>query len=138
MKQRIEIVQEFRLPVQRLFAYLEEHENLETIFKPARITRVRSGDTDRNGVGSVRSLSLPLSPPFEETVTAFKANELIEYRITKGSLLRNHHGVMQFFALQEGSRLQYTIEFEGKLPLVAAVFKTGLERSIRKGLMHIG
>lgn len=138
MKQRIEIVQEFRLPVERLFAYLEEHENLETIFKPARITRVRSGDTERNGVGSTRSLRILLAPPFEETVTGYKANELIEYRITKGSPLKNHHGVMRFSALPAGSRLHYTIEFEGKLPLIATFVKIGLERSIRNGLKHIG
>lgn len=136
-KQRIEVVQEFSVPVERLFAYLAEHENLENIFAPAKITRVRNGDTSRNGVGSVRSLRILLAPPFEETVTACKENELIEYRITKGSPLKNHHGVMRFYPLDGGSRLHYTIVFEGKLPLVAEVVKPALERAIRKGLKNI-
>lgn len=138
MKQEIKIVHEFSFSVQKLFAYLEEHENLKTLFKPARIVRLRNGDTSRNGVGSVRSLRILLAPPFEETVTAYKENELIEYRITKGSPLRNHKGVMRFSSFPGGSRLNYTIEFEGKLPLIAFFVKIGLERSIRKGLTQIG
>ncbi|HQJ66418.1 MAG TPA: SRPBCC family protein [bacterium] len=138
MKSRIEIIQDFHLPVERLFAYLAEHENMANIFKPARITRVRGGDTERNGVGSVRSLRVLMAPPFEETVTAYRVNECIEYRITKGSPLKNHQGVMRFSALPDGSRLHYTIEFEGKLPLIATVVKIGLERSIRAGLKEIG
>jgi len=136
-QQRIEIVQEFALPVAELFAYLSEHENLASIFAPAKITRVRNGDTSRNGIGSVRSLRILLAPPFEETVTAFKENELVEYRITKGSPLKNHHGVMKFYEFGSGSRLHYTIVFEGKLPLIANVIKPGLEQAIRKGLKGI-
>ena len=34
--------------------------------------------------------------PFEETVTQFEPDELIEYRITKGTPLRDHVGVMRF------------------------------------------
>lgn len=136
-QQRIEIVQEFSQPVEQLFAFLSEHENLAAIFAPARITRVRNGDTSRNGVGSVRQLRILVAPPFEETVTAFKENELIEYRITKGSPLKNHHGVMRFFPQNGGSRLHYTIVFEGKLPLVASLIRPNLERAIKKGLRSL-
>ncbi len=133
-RQKIEIVQDFTLPVEQLFAYLSEHENLATIFAPAKITRVRNGDSSRNGVGSVRSLRILLAPSFEETVTVFQENQLIEYRITQGSPIKNHHGIMRFSPAGSGSRLHYTIEFEGKLPLVAEVVKPALERSIRQGL----
>jgi len=136
-QQRIEIVQEFSLPVEKLFSYLSEHENLAAIFAPAKVTRVRNGDTSRNGVGSVRSLRILVAPPFEETVTAFKENELIEYRITQGSPLKNHHGVMRFYPFNQGSRLHYTIVFEGKLPVIASLIKPGLDRAIRKGLKAI-
>lgn len=136
-QQRIEIVQEFALPVEKLFSYLSEHENLAAIFAPAKVTRVRNGDSSRNGVGSVRSLRILVGPPFEETVTAFKENELIEYRITKGGPLKNHHGVMKFYPFNGGSRLHYTIVFEGKLPVIASLIKPPLESSIRKGLKGI-
>lgn len=133
-QQRIEIVQEFPYPVSQLFAYLSVHENLEEIFAPAKIRSIKAGTEHPNGVGSVRELRILLAPPFEETVTAFKENELIEYRITRGSPLKNHHGVMRFYPFGAGSRLHYTIEFEGKLPLVAQLIRLALEKSIRRGL----
>ena len=122
------------MPVEQLFAHLSEHENLGAIFTPSKITRVCDGDTSRNGIGSVRKLRVLIAPPFYETVTAFQENELIEYKITRGSPIKNHHGVMRFEKTDQGSRLNYTISFEGKLPLIANVIKLSLERSIRKGL----
>lgn len=137
-QQRIEIEQTFTVPVERLFAYLGEHENLETIFAPAKIKRLSDGNGARNGVGSSREMRLPLAPPFVETVTAYRENELIEYRITRGSPLKNHHGIMRFSPNgQGGSRLHYTIAFEGKLPLVAEVVRAGLEVAVRRGLKNL-
>lgn len=133
----IEIVKDFQIPVERLFAYLGEHENLEAIFAPARIRRLSDGQGARNGVGSAREMRILLAPPFVETVTAYRENELIEYRITRGSPLKNHRGVMRFTAIPGGTRLHYTIEFEGKLPLVAEVVKPVLERAIRRGLNRL-
>ena len=134
-QQRIEIIKKFTVPVERLFAYLSEHENLAVIFAPAKIKRLSNGQDARNGVGSAREIQLPLLPPFVETVMAYKENELIEYRITQGSLLKNHHGIMQFYPTTDnGSRLHYLIVFEGKFPLIAKLVRLGLERGIRRGL----
>jgi hypothetical protein len=131
--QRIEIDYHFSLPVDRVYDYLSEHENLGPLFG-ATIARVRDGDTSRNGVGSVRQLRIGILPPFEETVVEAVPNERIDYRITKGSPLRNHHGSMQFAAAGTGSRLNYVIEFGAVVPGLDRVIKPGLERSIRKGL----
>ena len=134
--QRIEISQDFALPVERVYAYLSEHEHLGPLFG-ARITRVRDGDTSRNGVGSVRSLRVGPLPAFEETVTQAVPNELVEYRITKGSPLERHRGEMRFAPKGSGSTLTYVIEFGAKVPLLARAVKVGLERNIRKGLKTV-
>jgi uncharacterized membrane protein len=130
--QRIEIDADFTLPVDRVYGYLAEHENLGPLFG-AKIARVRDGETSRNGVGSVRQLRVGILPPFEETVTAAEPNERIDYRITKGSPLR-HHGSMVFSANGNGSHLNYVIEFGAVVPGLDRLIKPGLERSIRKGL----
>lgn len=135
--QRIDIHQDFPISVDNLFAYLGEHENLETIFHPTKIRRLSDGQGARNGVGSAREMRALGGPAFVETVTAYRENELIEYRITKGSPLKNHLGVMRFSATPTGSHLHYTIEFEGKLPLIAPLIRAVLERGIRKGLSKI-
>ena len=134
--QRIEITQDFTLPVERAYAYLAEHENLGPLFG-ATITRVRDGDLERNGAGSVRQLKVGPLPAFEETVLEAVPNERIAYRITKGSPLRDHRGVMDFTALPTGSRLRYVIEFRAVVPGMDRLVKIGLTRNITKGLKTV-
>jgi uncharacterized membrane protein len=136
-QQRIEVDQDFAFPVERLFAYLREHENLAPIFA-AKIRRLHDGQSSRNGLGSARELRVSILPPFVETVTGYRENELIEYRITQGSPLKNHLGTMRFSSTPNGgSHLSYTIVFEGRLPFVAELIRPGLEKSVRQGLRDI-
>lgn len=134
--QRIEITQGFALPVERVYAYLSEHENLGPLFG-AKIQRLRDGHDGRNGVGSVRRLKVGPLPWFEETNTQVVPNELIEYRITKGGILNNHRGEMRFASSGIGSTLTYVIEFDPKVPLTGPALKRTLERSIRAGLKGV-
>ena len=76
--QQINITQEFNAPVEKVFAILSEHENLNKLFAPAKVTRLSDGQDARNGVGSARKLSIPLTPPFVETNLVYRENELIE------------------------------------------------------------
>lgn len=135
--QKIDIVEEFAIPVAELFRFMSEHENLNAVFAPAQVKRLRDGDAERNGVGSVRSLGALGQVALEETITGYIENELIEYRITKGGPLKSHHGVIRFYPFNEGSRLHYTITFEGKVPFVAEIMKPVLETTIRRGLKSV-
>lgn len=136
--QRIEIIQTFPFSVDKLFDFLSDHENLELIFAPAKIQRIKEGKDSPNGVGSTRNMKILIAPAFHETVTRVVPNELIEYTITKGSPLKNHKGVMRFSDTGTGgSRLDYTIEFEGKLPLIGPIIKAGLDQGIRRGLNRL-
>lgn len=136
--QKIKVVQEFDMPVQQLFATLSEHENLRQIFAPVQVTRFSDGKDSRNGVGSARKMSLPFAPSFVETTLMYRQNELIEYAITQGfSPIKNHYGVMKFTDLGNRSRLDYQIEFKGRVPLLGAVIKRVLENGIRKGLKNL-
>ncbi|MBI5105380.1 MAG: SRPBCC family protein, partial [Solirubrobacterales bacterium] len=94
--QTVVVDRHFALPPERVFAYLAEHENLEGLFG-AKVKRLNDGtDGTRNGVGSARQMRVLAGPPFVETTTEVVENELIRYRITKGSPLRDHEGVMTF------------------------------------------
>lgn len=132
--QRVHVIQDFPQPVEEVFSYLNEQENLEPLFG-ARIKRLSDGsDGTRNGAGASRELRVGPLPGFVETNTEVVPNELIRYRITKGGILKNHEGVMRFSRQGEGSRLDYTIDFDGKLPGTGALVKAALTRSISKGL----
>lgn len=132
--QRIHIEHQFPYPVESVFNFLSEHKNLEKVFFPAKIRRIQDGKDSVNGIGSIRRMRLPLAPAFEETVTDMVPNEKIEYRITKGSPLRNHQGTMLFSGTPDGCKLEYHMEFEGRVPLVGPVVKQILDRGIRQGL----
>ena len=124
---------DFDAPVERVYAWFSEHSNLKTLFG-IDVERIKEGETDPNGVGSVRKLSLKGIMPFEETVTEAIPNERIEYRVTKGTPLRDHLGVMVFSSTGDGrSHVDYTITFDAAVPGLDKAVAAGLSRSIRRG-----
>lgn len=132
--ERVRLVHRFRSDPATVFAALSEHESLGPAFG-AKITRLRDGDTDRNGVGSARTLKVGPAPSFVETVTTFEAPTLIEYEITEGSPLTGHWGRQEFSPTGDGgTRLEYTIGFDSKIPGLAAIVAAVLSRLLRRGL----
>lgn len=134
---RIELTHQSQLPVAELFEALADHNRLGKVFG-APVSRVRDGDTEVNGVGSVRKIGVgPVA--IEETVTAFERDRSIGYRITRGGFpLRDHRGHIAFARSGGGSRVDWTIEFGSHLPGAGAVLAFVLERAIRMGLKRIG
>lgn len=132
---RVHVTQHYTCDQEVIFAKISEHENLGELL-PTSVRRVRDGDHDRNGVGSVRSLRVfGFGPPFEETVTKVDAPERIEYTITKGGPLRDHAGVITVRPVAAGgSVLEWTIDFSAPIPGLAAILQRVLTASIRKGL----
>jgi uncharacterized protein YndB with AHSA1/START domain len=133
--QRVLVERRFAAPPAEVFAYLAEHENLEPLFG-TKITRVRDGaDGSRNGVGSTRRLKIaPFIPAFEETTTELVPDSLIRYRITKGTPLREHEGLMRFSPDGSGTRLVYEITFGSVVPGVDRIVAAALRRSVPRGL----
>lgn len=134
----VHVEHEFAKPPELIFAYLAEHENLAEVFG-AKVTRLRDGeDGERNGVGSVRQLRIGPLPPFEETVTEFVPAKRIVYRITKGSPLRGHVGVMEFApAPGGGTSFVYDIRLAAPIPGLALLVRASLTRSITKSLAKV-
>jgi uncharacterized protein YndB with AHSA1/START domain len=120
-----------------IFAFLAEHENLAEVFD-AKVKRLRDGeDGERNGVGSVRELRIGPLPPFEETVTEFVPFERIVYRITKGSPLRGHVGVMTFAPDAGGTLFNYDIRIASPIPGLAPLVCAALTRSVKASLPKV-
>jgi len=133
----VHVTHDFQAPVERVFAYLAEHENLAQLFG-TRVERVCDGTSERNGVGSCRRLSFYGLLPFEETVTELIPDERILYRITKGSPMRDHEGVMAFAPTAGGgTRLDYRIRFGSPVPGLAAVVARALHGNIARGLRKL-
>lgn len=133
---RIDVTHDYALPVERVFAYLSEHKNLEPLFG-ARIRCVQDGDTSPNGVGSVRSLKVGPLPWFDETIVESVEPSLIRYRISRGSPMKNHAAVITFTPTEHGSQVHYVIEFDTVLPGMGKALQVGLRRNIERGLRKL-
>ncbi|KQU28124.1 SRPBCC family protein [Rhodococcus sp. BP-149] len=127
---RVHVTHTFTSAPDVVFAALSEHENLGPLFG-AKITRVRDGDSSRNGVGSTRALKLGPLPAFHETTIVSEPNTLIEYKITKGSPLRGHWGTQRLTPTTDGgTALDYTIGFDAPVPGLALVVAKVLTSTI--------
>lgn len=135
-KYTVKVAQDYRQPVEAVFAQLADHNNLTRVLG-IPVKRVVDGRNDVNGVGSVRKMGLgPLA--VEEMVTAVEPNKSIDYRISKGGApLKNHRGGLTFTSTPGGSRVEWTITFDSSLPIAGAVVKQVLTQGLRLGLKRI-
>lgn len=109
-----------------VFEFFADHEQFITLFG-GRCTRIKQGEAEPNGLGSVRRIG-PGPLAFEETIVAFERPRQIHYAISRGGPLKNHLGRIEFSpAPNGGTRVNYQIEFDGKLPLIGHAVKTGLQ-----------
>lgn len=131
----IEVTQEFRKPVEQVFAYLADHNNLSSLFG-VPVKRIQDGYDEPNGVGSVRALGFgPLAT--EETVTGVVPNESIDYEITRnGGPILNHQGRIEFEKTSRGSRVTWHIRFDS-FPVIGAGVKKVLELGVTRGLRKL-
>lgn len=130
--QRLEISQEFSRPVEDVFAILSDHNQLAKVLG-GPVKRIKDGQGDVNGVGSVRAIGIgPLA--LEETVVAVIPNETIEYTITKnGGPIRNHYGRLLFSKTATGSRVDWIITYDS-LPILGSVIGKTLKFVLGRGL----
>ena len=125
---------DFDTSIDEVFGFLTDHPRLAEIWGGAFERIVDAPGDDPNGLGAVRRIRNS-GLTLEETVTAFEKPTRMEYRITKGSPLKNHHGVMLFSATApDRTHLDYTIEFEPKIPLTGGLLKWRLEGELAAGL----
>ncbi len=135
--QTVHVTQDFPQPVDQLFAYLAEHENLAPVFG-AKIRRLNDGtDGTRNGIGSAREMRVGPLPPFVETNVEVIPNELIRYEITQGGILKDHAGVLRFTSRGDGSHLDLTITFDGKAPGIGTIVKAKLTRDVSRAMRKL-
>lgn len=133
----VHVEHDFAKPPERIFAHLSEHENLAEVFG-AKVKRLRDGEGERNGVGSMRELRVGPMPPFEETVTEFVPSQRIVYKITKGSPLKGHVGTMEFAPTPSGgTRFVYDIRIASAIPGLAPLVRASLTRSIERSLPSV-
>ena len=137
MAQEVRFQTTVRAPRDQVFAFLADHQKFARLFG-GTCTRIKDGEGDVNGLGSVRRLGPgPLS--FDETIVTFEPSTRIEYTVTRGSPIKNHLGTVDLSdAPNGGTAIDYVIRFEGKIPgtggVIAALLRTALKVNANKAL----
>ncbi len=137
-EETIHIVQKFNVNAEKVWLFLNDHNRWNEIF-PIEIKRVKDSKDDQNinGVGSVRRLGLPIIN-LEETIAKSERGQLIEYTITKGPLIKNHYGIMQFIDNNDGtSILNYTIVMESNIAVLGSLISNSLRLAIKDALKKL-
>lgn len=136
MSQHLQICETVPLSASEIFSRVADHERLGEVLR-VPVKRSRDGDGDINGLGSVRTLGFrPLD--FDETITHFDPPRRIDYRISRGSPLRDHRASIVFSPNGAATEVTWTIDFDTRLPLLGSVVKRALALGIRHGLRRLG
>lgn len=137
MTQEVRFQTTVKAPRERVFAFLADHQKFARLFG-STCTRIKDGQGDVNGLGSVRRLGPgPLS--FDETIVTFEPHRRIEYSVTRGSPIKNHLGTVDLSdAAGGGTAIDYVIRFDGKIPgtgaPIAALLRFALKANAGKAL----
>lgn len=135
MRHQIQIVEMLPVSAETLFGRIADHEKLGKVLG-VPVRRSHDGEGDLNGLGSVRTMGFkPLD--FDETITAFDPPRRIDYRITRGSPLRNHQASVVLSPNGAATEVTWSIEFETVPALLGPVVKRALGLGIRHGLRKL-
>jgi uncharacterized protein YndB with AHSA1/START domain len=133
-QQLVKFEQFFAAPRDKVFAFFADHEKFGLIWG-GRFKRVKDGadPRDPNGLGSVRQVTTA-GLTFEETIVAYQPSSLIEYTITRGGPIKNHKGHIEFREVQGGTKVEYTIAFDPRIPMTGGIFASILCASWHAGV----
>ena len=136
MPQEVRFQATVQAPRERVFAFLADHQKFARLFG-GTCTRIKDGQGDINGLGSVRRMG-PGPLAFEETIVTFVPNTRIEYTVTRGSPIKNHLGTVDLSDAGSGTAIDYVIRFEPKIAgtggAIAALLRTALKANANKAL----
>lgn len=136
---QVQIHETVRAPIDQVFTLFADHDRFAALFGGTS-RRMREGNGDANGVGSVRRIGRGLFS-FDETVMVFDKPSRIEYAITRGSLLKNHNGTIVFQANEGQTSVDYVIRFDSRIPglgrLFVRMFLRAWENNGRTLLAHL-
>ncbi len=121
----------------RVYDFFCDHESFGRIW-PGTIKRIKDSDEpgNPNGLGSVRSIQLgPIV--FEETHITCQRPQRIQYTVTRGGPIKNHLGTIDFIAEDDGTRIDYTISFDPRIPLTGCLIARSLKRDWERGIQPI-
>jgi uncharacterized protein YndB with AHSA1/START domain len=120
-------------PISHVWTVLADHEGMTGWVPGMKTNLIRLGNDDRNGVGAVRSIRVPLPlPAIVEEIVAFEPRRRLTYRALSGVPLRNYVGDVELRRVGGGTEITYSISADNPLPAVAKVLASTLLTLLRR------
>jgi uncharacterized protein YndB with AHSA1/START domain len=123
----VDVSQRIAAPADRVWAVLAEHERMPEWGSPLkRVTLVRAGSAERNGVGAVRRMEAPLQT-IEEEIVGWDPPRSYEYTLRRGAPVRDHRGRLEVVPDGAGCTVRWHVTFTPTLPFTGTALALGLE-----------
>jgi uncharacterized protein YndB with AHSA1/START domain len=123
----VDVSQRIEAAAERVWALLAEHERMPDWGAPVkRVTLLRAGGTDRNGVGAVRLVEAPLQR-IEEEIIAWDPPRSFEYTLLRGAPVRDHRGRIDVVPEGGACTVRWRVTFEPTVPFTGTALAVGLK-----------
>ena len=124
-------------PVDHVWAVLADHEGMTSWGPGLKVSLDKEGATDRNGLGAVRRIAAPgPAPAIVEEIVAFEPGRKLGYRALSGVPFKNYGGEVVLSPAGTGTRIDYSITIDERVPLVEKAAAAGVGRLLLGALVR--
>lgn len=124
---------EISAPAETVFEVLTDHRRYSELTPLRKSELEREGETDVNGVGAIRKLTVA-GPPMREEVIAYEAPSRFSYTVLSGLPVRDHVGTVELTSENGGTKMVYAVRTQPTLPIVGFAVVAAVKQAI-KGLI---
>lgn len=125
----VELTIRIAAPPERVFDILADHEGMPRWTDAREVVLRHPGDPHPNGVGAIRVIRAR-GLAVEEEILAYRRPERIEYRISAGAPVRDHHAEVVLEREGEGTRVHYRARFRPLVPGTGWLIRRALTRAL--------
>jgi hypothetical protein len=130
----VHIHQDMAAPAERVFAALDDHENMGE-WLGSSVSLIKNVGT--HDVGSVRRIQVGMLR-IDEEIVARAAPRVIAYRVIRGvPMLRHHHGEVTIEAAGDTSHVHWHVEIDSNVPGFSFLMALALRGTLGRGLKRL-
>jgi uncharacterized protein YndB with AHSA1/START domain/catechol 2,3-dioxygenase-like lactoylglutathione lyase family enzyme len=122
-------------PLEQVWQALNEHNDMGRWIGFPEVRRTRDGSPEVNGCGAERLMKGPPGTVVEQ-ITGVESGRVIRYRVIEGSPFNFHNGEIRLQAAGDETRVDWSIRFRSKLPLLGGVLQPMMQKMLDKMLQR--
>ncbi len=134
--QQIECTAHIEASPERVFELISDHEGMARWSDAREVVLRHPGYPAPNGVGAVRVIRAR-GVAVEEEVVAYDPPKRMEYRVTAGIPVRDHHGEIVLEPVAGGTQVVWRVRFRPRIPGTGWLLRRGMEGALNRMLSQL-